>query len=306
MVEAREESHCSLTSHLPVLSIGLLKSIAHRGIGTKIEAEKDHYFVHLSFQEYFAARYLINALRHGSHRKPVEFIQRQKYNGRFALLFRFTSGLAMESDCQETIALFWNTILGEPMGLVGIRHIQLVMSCFDEVLCHAAFPYQNQFLNSTQTWIEHVLNSKNFVLHDHLVGTLEACVSIINEPRTQIALSRAFRSNDPSAEHIVQQLELNLQERNQHFSLKHTLSNQLEIYDKSLQHATLSSLGYLGEKDTAGDMVARLEIELCHKNPKVRASACEAVRSMGEKAATSAIINRLVIALDDEGTMDCV
>lgn len=64
--EAEIESNCSLTYHPYLLNIGVLKSLTHHGTGTQIETDKDHYFVHLSFQEYFGARYLINALRSGS------------------------------------------------------------------------------------------------------------------------------------------------------------------------------------------------------------------------------------------------
>ncbi|CAF1006613.1 unnamed protein product [Adineta steineri] len=55
--KAQNETTCSLAENLHLLNIGLLKSFAHHhGTGMRIELKKDHYFVHLSFQEYFAAR----------------------------------------------------------------------------------------------------------------------------------------------------------------------------------------------------------------------------------------------------------
>ncbi|CAF0946904.1 unnamed protein product [Adineta steineri] len=55
--QAQNDTNCSLTLNRHLLNIGLLKSlINHHGVGTRIEARKDHYFVHLSFQEHFAAR----------------------------------------------------------------------------------------------------------------------------------------------------------------------------------------------------------------------------------------------------------
>jgi hypothetical protein len=58
-----------------ILNIGILKSFHKQGTGTQIETDKDHYFVHLSFQEYFAARYLINALKGSPTEKAIEFIK---------------------------------------------------------------------------------------------------------------------------------------------------------------------------------------------------------------------------------------
>ncbi|CAF2846162.1 unnamed protein product [Rotaria sp. Silwood2] len=62
------ETKVSLQDYPHILNIGILKSFNKQGTGTQIETDKDHYFVHLSFQEYFAARYLINVLKDVSFR----------------------------------------------------------------------------------------------------------------------------------------------------------------------------------------------------------------------------------------------
>lgn len=177
-----------------------------------------------------------------------------------------------------------------------------MMSCFDELLCNAAFPYRNKVLHSIQNWIEHVLSSKNLVLQNHLADSLETCLPIMNEATTRITVSRALQSNDPFTKHMVQQVELNLQQRNQKFSHIHTINNQLNICDESLQYAKISVLGSLDEQDTTGTAVDRLEIDLCDNDPKVRSIACVVIKNTGEKVATNAIIKRLVVALDDENT----
>src|SRR5689334_11825107 len=100
----------------------MLKTFNEQGTGTQIELDKDHYFIHLNFQEYFAARYLINNLKGSSNQKAIEFIKHQKYNQRYALLFIFASGLLCEKDMKQCINIFWGTILKEPLDLVGIRH----------------------------------------------------------------------------------------------------------------------------------------------------------------------------------------
>ena len=64
--KALQEAKISSQQHPHILNIGILKSFHKQGIGNRLEMKKDHYFVHLSFQEYFAARYLTNALRRTS------------------------------------------------------------------------------------------------------------------------------------------------------------------------------------------------------------------------------------------------
>ncbi|CAF1261559.1 unnamed protein product [Didymodactylos carnosus] len=46
-----------------LLTIGDVKSLTADDDSTNVEAAKDYYFIHLSFQELFAAPYLINALQ---------------------------------------------------------------------------------------------------------------------------------------------------------------------------------------------------------------------------------------------------
>jgi predicted NACHT family NTPase len=61
--KASEQLSGSFKEYLHILNMGILKSVNKPGINNRIETEKDHYFIHLSFQEYFAARYLINAVK---------------------------------------------------------------------------------------------------------------------------------------------------------------------------------------------------------------------------------------------------
>jgi predicted NACHT family NTPase len=121
--KALDEAKISLQDHPHILNTGILKSFHTQGTGTEIETDKDHYFVHLSFQEYFAARYLINGLKGVPTEKAIEFIKYQKYNQRYALVFTFVAGLLKQSDLKTCSNIFWNSILGQPLDLVGIRHM---------------------------------------------------------------------------------------------------------------------------------------------------------------------------------------
>ena len=129
---ALTESKCSLQGQPYLLNIGILKSLDYQLIGTHIEVDKAHYFLHLSFQEHFAARYLVKALQGDTsqNKKAINFIKNHKYNQRFESVFTFASGLLNTSHAELCINSFWDIILGEPFDLIGLRHVQLIMVLF--------------------------------------------------------------------------------------------------------------------------------------------------------------------------------
>lgn len=114
-----------------ILELGLLKS-SKRNITTNYE------FIHLTFQEFFAARYLVSGLKEGrgEHFEEVmQFVREQKYERRLATIFWFTSGLLSldkTSDGEKASQHFWKAIEETPRDLIGIYHLQLVTRCLDE------------------------------------------------------------------------------------------------------------------------------------------------------------------------------
>ncbi|CAF3415427.1 unnamed protein product, partial [Rotaria socialis] len=61
-IEAQNDTGCSDDDLAQILKMGILKSYDDKAIGTQNQTEKQHYFVHLSFQEHFAARHLLRIL----------------------------------------------------------------------------------------------------------------------------------------------------------------------------------------------------------------------------------------------------
>ena len=59
------------------------------------------------------------------------------------------------------------------------------------------------------------------------------------------------------------------------------------------------ALGSLGEKAATSEIISRLVISLGDSDNNVRGSACEALGRLGEKAATTEVINQLVSSLGD-------
>ncbi|KAI1477675.1 armadillo-type protein [Daldinia eschscholtzii] len=107
------------------------------------KSKRNYHFLHLTFQEFFAAKYIVRKWKSGalecldfqnlerSHSEidPKEFFRRNKYNARYDIVWRFTAGLLGD----EEIQCFFNLIEQEPCDLLGSVHQRLVMHCLSEM-----------------------------------------------------------------------------------------------------------------------------------------------------------------------------
>ncbi|PNP46668.1 hypothetical protein TGAMA5MH_01618 [Trichoderma gamsii] len=109
--------------------------------------DRSYHFIHLTFQEYFAARYFVRQwvtrkhlsyveISNGKINKiePAKFFQKHKYTARYDILWRFVAGL-LDAEPEE-ISLFFQKIEEEPLDLLGPAHQRLVMHCLSEVSSH--------------------------------------------------------------------------------------------------------------------------------------------------------------------------
>ncbi|KAE8388300.1 NACHT domain-containing protein [Aspergillus alliaceus] len=125
-------------------------------------ANQNYYFIHLTFQEYFAAQYFVRCWRLGKPLQclelepnesaavqPEELINEEKYNGRFDIMWRFVSGL-LEAEGEKHLVRFLTQIESEPRDLLGPVHFRLLMHCFSEVTVSS----NNPTLQNMRTMME--------------------------------------------------------------------------------------------------------------------------------------------------------
>lgn len=131
---------------------------------------KSYHFIHLTFQEYFAARYFVrqwvageslNCLKvYGSGAKdetePIKFLQRYKYTARYDILWRFVAGLLDAGKGElpfypPKIEEFFERIEEEPLDLLGPTHQRLVMHCLSEV--SSSLPIRNNLEKQLSKWL---------------------------------------------------------------------------------------------------------------------------------------------------------
>jgi len=256
------EVNISLKSHPQILNFGALKSFQKQGIGTQIEVEKDYYFLHLSFQEYFAARYIINALKGASSENMIEFIKYQKYNQRYLLVFSFVAGLLAENDEIECLNMFWNSILEEPLDLVGLRHLELIILCLEETLTKLDFSRRTQLFEWIVDCVKHNLLTKNKIILEHLAQSLCRSQSVVSE-ETMIDMFIDLLGNNAT-------------------------DVKLEV---------LSFICCLNISNAPVRLIDFMNSLLTGSDDQIKPYACEVVRTFGEKAETVEILNILVSLL---------
>ncbi|KAH8697408.1 hypothetical protein BGW36DRAFT_378643 [Talaromyces proteolyticus] len=114
---------------------------------------RDYYFLHLTFQEFFAARYFVRhwlgseemscltvmgARPQTSLITPLSFLQKEKYSPRYRIFWQFTSGLleagwGQITPTRDPLNYFFECVDDEPRDLLGLLHHRLIISCLGEV-----------------------------------------------------------------------------------------------------------------------------------------------------------------------------
>ncbi|OJJ45910.1 hypothetical protein ASPZODRAFT_2109333 [Penicilliopsis zonata CBS 506.65] len=113
-------------------------------------SNKTFYFIHLTFQEFFAANYFVRCwvddqplvcfdleTDECTKQPTKEFLQCEKYNGRYDIVWRFVAGLLCTPKHKHKLVEFMEVLDGEPRDLFGPAQLRILMHCFSEI---AALP----------------------------------------------------------------------------------------------------------------------------------------------------------------------
>ncbi|KAI0902005.1 armadillo-type protein [Annulohypoxylon nitens] len=106
-------------------------------------SERGYHFLHLTFQEFFAARYFTRQWKSGGYLErldfnstipklsrvcPKEFLRDNKYDSRYDIVWRFTVGLLDPEKVPE----FFKELEDTQPDLLGPTHQRLIMHCLSE------------------------------------------------------------------------------------------------------------------------------------------------------------------------------
>ncbi|KAH8892149.1 ARM repeat-containing protein [Thozetella sp. PMI_491] len=137
---------------------------------------RNYHFLHLTFQEYFAARYFLNQpeKRLIQRIEPATFLAEHKYMARYDILWRFVAGLL---DAEGKVKRFFDLVGEEPLDLLGLTHQQLVMHCLSEKSLSQWLLFECNF-----NWSAYLASEDEFperALHDTLQKSSNSVKGII-------------------------------------------------------------------------------------------------------------------------------
>ncbi|CAF1505087.1 unnamed protein product [Adineta steineri] len=298
--KTEHETECDLDEHPQLLNFGILRSYNDMPTGSQHPAEQQYYFIHLSFQEYFAARHLIRTLNSPEKQKAINFINKHKYNRRYLYVFIFASGLLVQSDNKSSMEVFWSTIQGEPLDLAGLTHIKLIIECLDELTGQTLFRQSADLMKSILDWLDVCISTKSTAIIENLLQSLMRTSSICNSSILQNKILELLHIEDQAAQYIIYHIISNLPIHEPMPELISKLCTAVQDGDADVRYIAWKALGALGEKAATNGVISAFVNAFWDEDLQVKTSACEAILMMGEKAATNEVISALINALRDE------
>ncbi|CAG9947518.1 unnamed protein product [Clonostachys rosea f. rosea IK726] len=256
-------------------------------------ADVNYHFLHLTFQEFFAASYFVRQwisnsensvcyldLKHDTGKKQEtisSFLAQHKYNPRYDIFWRFVAGLLDNEQNGYEVENFFQAIEEfQSRDLLGPAHQRLVMRCLAEV-------------------------SKDLASRRDLEKRLKAWLLF----EMELAGSSSFAWEMEFPDHIV--LDILRQSRSQALTLFYALNSRVTL-SSSVQRELLASEAYISprigsmfagilgrhidEPEVQDEVLARLE----DKDPDIQ---CAALETLGYQASEPEIKKALLERLND-------
>jgi hypothetical protein len=156
-------------------------------------SNQSFHFIHLTFQEYFAAKYFVQRWQAHKDLQCVDFksnrysclvtsceafIQQHKYDAQYHIMWRFVTGLMNDDGEDQEVERFLQTIEQEPVDLLGPAHQRLVMQCLSETFSLPVIPIRSKCEQRLKRWI---LFELSLCGHSALVSQLNFPASVLED-----------------------------------------------------------------------------------------------------------------------------
>ncbi|KAH6999382.1 hypothetical protein EDB80DRAFT_650193 [Ilyonectria destructans] len=254
--------------------------------------DRNYHFIHLTFQEYFAARYFVrqwkdrNQLEYVFKRQqnthsdlptdPVVFLQKHKYSARYDVFWRFVAGLL---DANGQANRFIDIIEQKPLDLLGPTHQRLVMHCLSEIS------------GDLRIRVDLERRLSKWLLFECRLSQRAQLASEVEFPEQ--AVDTALNEGSDVKETILQCLETRatLPPR-----IIAQVASQLEDEDWRIQAAAIGVLG--SRSDLSEEMLTAVAARLEHEYLRVRRAAIGALGS--QPHLSEEILTAVASQLEDE------
>ncbi len=262
------------------------------------EIRRAYHFLHLTFQEFFAAKWLVYHLEaYWNHAVPISdttlilsqietenFIQQNKYNPRYEIVWWIVAGLLRGASLER----FFMLLEEAPRDLIGLRHQRVIAGCLNEARDQLKKKIINQLEAELMQWLRLEIDSES-----NSVSQL-GCQRFFPEH-----LLLEYLSLPDGKPNIISTL-----------GARQTLSDRAistlvaTLQDKKEDIRSAASRALSKQQTLSAHAISALITVLQNKNENIRVAV---IRIFGEqKTLASEAISALIVALQDEEENEAV
>jgi len=153
------------------------------------------YFVHLTFQEFFAAFYVAEKLR-VNDAKMKQYVLKHKYVARYEMMWWFVAGLLKQKDAnstREALERFFDLVEAKPRDLGGIYHQMLLMRCMDECQIRVSVERKERYLLNVCKLIKALIN-RNHIFRNTFSQYFALSQSVLRQPEVASCFLECLQS----------------------------------------------------------------------------------------------------------------
>ncbi|CAM2714720.1 unnamed protein product [Rotaria socialis] len=299
--KALEQNKLSLQNHVELLSFGILKAFDPSNVKSDDLAKQSHYFLHWSFQEFFAARYMVRQLDSSNSKQVIDFIKKYKYDQQLTPVLIFTSELCVLED-QKEITTLYSIIDDTPRDLLGLQHTKLLIECFGGTFIHLEPQKKSNFFDSTIEWLQISIMDPHYTVIDHLKSSLKRQPRLLEEEKIQNTFISLLSIDDIKTLYETLRLISMLPFQQPSKLLVQKIQKTCSHESNDIKEAGIIVLAHLVVTANEKDSVRKLLLELLHdKEANIRQLAWEALGEIGKKVEwTERIVEEIRQGLNEQ------
>ncbi|KAF9428199.1 hypothetical protein BGZ76_002022, partial [Entomortierella beljakovae] len=310
----------------PKLPFDFIDEMKKSSILHKTEGEETWSFLHLTFQEYFAATWFSQYFQAEQPNsdimsrlidsdKIISFIKLSKYNPRYEIVWWMMAG-QLEGKALES---YFQLLQEAPRDLIGVRHQLLVVGCYKEANSRLPVDISNQILEELVQWLRFELTFPDYlhersILGRHSVFPEEVLIKSLGGPKDhdkKIIRSLRYRRylKSSTIEELIERTNysdpditiLAVQALGNQFTVTEpsmtAIIHTLKHKDARVREAAVKAMS--NQSTLSESMETALITALCDENRKGKVREAAAMAFYNQSTLSDSAITALVTALQD-------